>query len=221
MQFTWKPRRQLFQVRLSTMLAAVVVCAAVLWIVAQEINAKRQERAAIAAIRLSGGGILYDWQAAAFPNEALAAPPGPAWARKLLGDDFFAQVFQVNLTGDGISADLTKLRNLHEARALIFEGASVSGLENLGYFEKLETLDLIGTNITDKDVKYLRRVRSLRVLFLGGTKITDAALRDLEHLNQLWYLDVSRTPITTPGSRALAAALPSCDVVTEPVNFGH
>ena len=57
-------------------------------------GAARRQREAVAAIRAMGGHVTYDhearWNAARAAPMPAKAPPGPAWARKLLGEDFFA-----------------------------------------------------------------------------------------------------------------------------------
>ena len=76
-------------------------------------EASRQQREAIAAIRKLGGVVSYDYYGGRFDCEfslaagrtvpvVTAGPPGPAWARKLLGDDFFADVVDMDYGPPGM-----------------------------------------------------------------------------------------------------------------------
>jgi hypothetical protein len=64
------------------------------------VNRAREQREAVKAIKALGGGILYDWQleytrAGELVNTDKDAPDGPAWLRRVIGDDFFQHVYFV------------------------------------------------------------------------------------------------------------------------------
>ena len=92
---------------------------------------KEQERAAVKAIEEMGGLVFYDYQV----HNRRAEPPGPAWLRAWLGDDFFAHPVAVRLNG-------TKVTD--------------AGLEHLSGSTKLFWLDLSGTKVTDEGVEKLQ-----------------------------------------------------------------
>ena len=111
--------RRRFQYSLRTLLLFVLLVNIVMAWFGANWRAAGQQRDAVAAIKALGGSVRYDYVPpgtvtgpttspfAAPPGAvsplavpALAAtaptvPPGPAWARRLLGDDFFANVVDV------------------------------------------------------------------------------------------------------------------------------
>ncbi|HEV7222712.1 MAG TPA: hypothetical protein VGN42_08430 [Pirellulales bacterium] len=59
---------------------------------------KQDEREAIKVIEAAGGRILYDWQSAERePPTDDPTPSGPAWLRRLIGDDFFQAAEEVSV----------------------------------------------------------------------------------------------------------------------------
>ena len=64
------------------------------------VNRAREQREAVKAIEALGGTVFYDWQQQYLPNgyKIVArdgTPVGPAWLRKIIGDDFFQTVTTV------------------------------------------------------------------------------------------------------------------------------
>ena len=91
----------------------------------------RKQRRAVAAIKEVGGSVWYDYELDAAGNTIPnATPPGPASFRKLVGDDFFANVVRVHLYGTPVS-DLSPLERLANLKELYLEGTQVTDLSLL------------------------------------------------------------------------------------------
>ena len=150
------------------LLIVTVIC---IWLGMTAYQASRQ-RKAVAAILQLGGRVSYAHQwdySGRFGKEIKGAePPGPAWLRKLIGDDYFVEVTYVT-HGRRVTDDL---------------------LNHIAAFDELKGLYLVGSSVTDQGVKCLRGLRELRWLHLGGTEITDAALIPIRELTRLETLDL-------------------------------
>ena len=99
---------------------------------------KRKVREAVAAIVKLGGIVDYDFQVF---NDGIA--PGPDWARRILGENFFSNVSMVWLTGAKIS----------DADLVYFEATP----------ELQNWLDLSNTNVSDAGLVHLAGLRSSKI----------------------------------------------------------
>ena len=171
--------RQRFRYSLRTLFVLMVLFAiACSWFAVRMKRARRQEEA-VKAIREAGGYVWYG---------SSSTPPGPAWMRKLLGNDFFATVNLVVSMGN--DADLKLLK----------------GLSNL------RTLDLTNTHVTDAELEALEGLAKLQLLCLRNTQITDAGLQHVRALTSLGHVNLSRTRVTEEGVKKLQQALPNCHI---------
>ncbi len=87
-------------------------------------------------------------------------PLRAAWVRSLLGDEFFANVVEVDLASIQVTdAELNHLKGLTQLRHLWLNSTQVTdiGLENLKGLTQLQTLFLQGTQVTDEGVKKLQQ----------------------------------------------------------------
>jgi hypothetical protein len=146
-----RPKRRWFQFSLRGLLAMVfVLCLPLAWL-AVKLDAKRRERAALAALGLApsdvrvlpfagqrrepNGHFHYDWFFKP-DNE----PPGPRWLRRLLGHDFFGIVVSLVVHDPAVSnADLEHLRSLPALRLLYVLNANITdaGLAHVGCLSEL------------------------------------------------------------------------------------
>ena len=117
----------------SLMIVVTLACIAMGW-VATKMKQARQQKAAVDAILKVAGGITYDYQKDAF--DTTSKPPGPAWLRKVLGDNLLVNVTRVDL---------------HQS------GASDALLEHLKRLTQLQELRLIETRVNDAGVKELQK----------------------------------------------------------------
>ncbi|MGO8691901.1 MAG: hypothetical protein ACLQLG_19950 [Thermoguttaceae bacterium] len=182
--FRWR-----FQFSILALLVLTLVVAVPFSWLATEMRAARKQREALERVEKLHGSVSYDYQFDTSSDVTSAAkPPGPAWLRTLLGDDFLASVVVCVAVND-VTDDL---------------------LENLKGQTRLVELHLINTHVTDAGLEHLKGLPRLQSLFLTGTKVSDAGLKHLEGLTQLRYLDLSGTKVTAAGVKRLQQALPNC-----------
>ena len=109
-----------FQFSILSLLVLVVVVAVPFSWLATEMKAARKQREAVEWIEKADGWYSYDYQFDPSCNRfQVPEPPGPAWLRKLLGDDLFVDVtgchFHVAEVGD---AGLEHLKGLTQLQGL-------------------------------------------------------------------------------------------------------
>ncbi len=149
-------------------LAWCVFCTAVIWI-AQIGLEIRSRQVAVKAIERCGGTVSYDYQwtssKAWIPD---AVPPGQKWARDIFGEDFAANVVEVQLFAGAKShpeeftdAEAKCLASLTKVKWMVLTDTSItdSGLKYLAGLKNLERLDLERTKITEVGVKALHQSR--------------------------------------------------------------
>jgi Leucine rich repeat/Leucine Rich repeat len=232
-----KRKRRWFQFSLrSLMIFTAIVAVGCGWI-GRRMEQKRKEREAVEAIVRLKGEVFYDYQRETVED---VQPSGPAWLRKLLGENFFSEVDAVLLyDSDVTDAGLANLEGLSELQTLVLTGTKVTdvglsnlrglahlqnltlsgdtitdaGLVNLSQLPRLQELDLARTNITDAALKHLSGLKQLRTLNLRGTKVTDAGLKHLKGLSQLKQLALTAAKVfSNAGVEELQDALPNCEV---------
>ncbi len=155
--FRWR-----FQFSIRSLLALVVAVALPCSWLAVEMKKAREQRNAVVAIRESEQRAAvceyyyeYHWS-----NDA-PGPSGPAWLRKLLGDDFFNEVVFVELRDYAHTENLRCLANL-EFLGLGSTNVTDEKLECLKWLPRLEVLDLRSTHITDEGLGGLQACRDFK-----------------------------------------------------------
>ena len=190
-----------FSIR-SLLLLTVVVAIPCSWL-AKEREQARKQQAAVEAIKKLAGEVNYDYEFdASWSPINGAQPPGPTWLRRLLGDDFFANVVEVMLMERAVTdADLEQLEELTRLQALDLGETKVTdaGLEHLKGLCQLRVLGLEHTEVTDAGLEHLKGLSRLEVLNLAQTDVTDAGLEHLKGLSQLRTLDLIYTKVTDAG----------------------
>ena len=76
--------------------------------------------------------------------------------------------------------------------------------------EKVEELNLSGTQISDAGLKELAELKNLNVLYLHANPITDEGLKELAKLERLILLQLNYTKVTKAGIMELKKSLPKC-----------
>jgi hypothetical protein len=110
------------------------------------------------------------------------AVPGPVWLRKLIGDEYFQEVVEVDWNGK---------------QDLIPEE-----LEWFSYFPRLDTVNLNFSNINDEGLAHLANLRRLKTVYLEEyDDVTDIGLSHLAGLRELEYLSLLATSCTDEGVR--------------------
>lgn len=101
-----------------------------------------------------------------------------------------------------------KIASLDLARTKVTD----AGLKNLAGFKNLTELHLENTGITDAGLDHLKGLTSLEYLNLYNTKVTDAGIQKLTSLTKLKALYLWQTGVTKAGIAQLKGKLPAAQV---------
>ena len=108
---------------------------------------------------------------------------GPAWLRRLVGDDFFREVAMLNLNAEKLTSDqwqqLEKLTTTRELYMCDARGSD-EDLIHLKDFNAIVELHVIRTQITDKGLAELGKLTTLRELSIWDTGVTEAGVAKLQ-----------------------------------------
>jgi len=102
--------------------------------------------------------------------------------------------------GEFTEADLEKILSLALARTKITD----AGLKEVAKVQKLTMLWLNDTKITDAGLKELAKLQKLELLVLGHTQITDAGLKEVAKMQKLKKLSLDGTKITDVSLKDIA-----------------
>jgi len=202
------PKRRYFRYRLRTLMIVVTVFCIWMGITAKR---ARDQRQTVESILEAGGKITYKHETPYSPID----PPRPEWLRKLIGDDYFFSVAEVDYTGPEFNdSNVTVIKRLTNLKALSLFQTKVTdaGLLHLKELTSLQALNLRYTQITDAGLKHLKGLTNLGGLFLDHTQITDTGLVHLKGLTQLRSLTLRNTQVTDEGVKKLQQALPNCKI---------
>jgi Leucine-rich repeat (LRR) protein len=162
----------------------------------------RIQRDAVAAIKRTGAGVLYDWQ---FRN-AIPNPKGKPWAPKWLVDrlgvDYFGSpAYVIAFTQKMDDATLVAVGRLSHFERLDIATSSVTdfGLANLQALKRLRDLDLSASQVGDAGLMHFKGLTSLTFLNLNATQVGDVGLLNLKGLTRLETLYLGRTQVSDAG----------------------
>ena len=203
---------RVFRFRLSTLLIALTAFG--VWLGIQVNGVNRQKRA-VSAIRAAKGIVTCDFERdASGKSVANATPRGPAWLRKIIGDDYFCNVVTVDFaTGYygrrkdlGLSkvndAGLLHLESLPRITVLELgnnRAITDEGLVHLRKLKKLETLYLYRSSVTGSGLRHIADLPNLTALQLNWAPLTDDGLEEIQHMKNLKALVLEDTQITDDG----------------------
>lgn len=129
-----------FQFSLRSLLLFVLVVSVALSWLSAEVDRARKQHAAVEALWMSACAASYDYIVDRSPNDAgFPEPPGPAWLRALLGDDFFCNVVSASAWCDDNMAlfdDLPRLRYVYLSTGEVTD-AGLAHLRRLSEVRKL------------------------------------------------------------------------------------
>lgn len=167
-----------FQFSLRLLLATTAVTSVVLaWLFLPLFELRRQRHIAN-DLHKRGMEIVYDHDA--LNNRE--PPPGPAWARRLYGNDLFVNPIAVAWHGAPPSDDdLRLLAELKHLRRLSLAGVAINDayLNNLAQLKTLEELDLRATAITDRGLAQFPAFPNLKRVFLAKSNVSQEGIRKL------------------------------------------
>ena len=211
-------RRYVFFVRMVCFLCVAGVTGCGLAVDEQRLQRANKQRDAVAAIKKSGGVVIYDYMvtmARDCDSIPIAMrdrePEVPASQLKQFGRDYFADVEDVYVFDDATMQHVGKLPTL---LGLELRGPKISdaALEYLRDVPSLKGLTLEQAHITDKGLRHLESLTQLRVLTLKSVRVSDAGLTHLKGLTDLCMLHTEDTKITGTGLETLSR-LPKLDTL--------
>ena len=204
-------RRPLLRFSLRMLFVLMAGVGLVAAIIGQRYRTVQQREQSVSLLDEYAGFVIYDYE-----HRDEEVPPGPAWARRWLGEHYFAEPSHICLAADESFDDqmLARLRQFPELRRLRLSRAAITddGLVAIENLERLEMLTLTLADVSDRGMKSIGRMHRLEVLGLADTNVTDAGLRRLHQLKGLKKLYLSGTPTTAAGREAFVAAVPGCEV---------
>ncbi len=208
-------KRRWLRYSLSTLLLMMTACAMIfgLWFRTLERQARRQASAAKAIEELDGL-LFFDYQLSSGTLDRTTTPTGPAWLRRMIGEDYFRRAEIIDLafkSGFPIwpskitDQDLIHLESLPHLHTVEIGRNPLTdkGLAHLQGLSKLKTLYLNSTLITGTGCQHLRQLPRFEWLVLSNSPVTDQGLRQVGKLSGLKHLSLERAQITDEGLKAL------------------
>jgi hypothetical protein len=194
---TTKPKRRWFRYSLRTFLLLLTVLC--IWMGMTAAKAIRQKRA-IEAITAIGGEVRFDYDELAknqtdFTFRPDGEPSGPAWLRKIIGDDYFRVVVGVGFSNGNLDdatvikmiEPLPDLKYLHVASTNVTDNL----LPRIATLRNLTALDLNCPQLTVEGLKQLKPLPSLACVF----SLRDGAQRTMNNLKQPTDIEMNETPL--------------------------
>jgi hypothetical protein len=191
----------------------VLFTAIAIWL-GMRVQRARVQEAAVAAIERAGATVRYDYQFDSAGNlQPNAEQWAPEWLRNVFGEHFFKRAYGVYLCGSDGIANRTAMPPLmisverqHVAPELI------NAISRLGCLKEIE---LLTTDLTDRELAQLFPGSQLRRLRLDGNAITDATVNHLASMKRLHYIDLRHTQLSDAAISSLRQKLPEADVYCE------
>lgn len=198
---------RLWRYSLRGLLLFIAVCGVLLAIWTHHARTQRRARQ---AVEDAGAWVRFTYEYDADGQSAKGAkPPGPAWIRELIGDEYFTSICDVSaqwsrLTDSHLAAfaALPKLRSFttnHEHVGTLVGTFAIGPGEARGKghyvdgsYERFTDDQLV----TDEGLTHLARCRSLEHLVLFSTDISDAGIASLAGLPNLRLLMIDSPRIS-------------------------
>jgi hypothetical protein len=145
----------------------------------------REQRSAVAAIKAYGGFVAYDWEFVGDKRMRGRSPYAPAWLRRVIGDEFFQDVTEVNLF----------FRLLRNGTIAPVDRKTDEVIPHLAAFSTLKRLTIQETQASDRAMETIGKLRRLEVLIMIHAAVTDEGIEKLKDLERLKTLRVSNVNV--------------------------
>jgi hypothetical protein len=127
---------------------------------AKRLDRAKKQRKAIEAVEKLRGGVFYDYQKGSSICRPAGEPRAPGWLRRLLGDQFFADVVGIGFSGDNVANEaLANLRAFPNLEFVMLNCPKVDngGLAHLVGFPHLNLLEIRETRVSEDAIMKLAR----------------------------------------------------------------
>ena len=183
------------------------------------VRSARVQREAVAGIKREGGSVFYASGRAGSRTLTGQRPWVPLWLVSAIGVDYFDRASVVYFFKDGSDKGLAHVKDLRTLDSLVLLGTNVTddGLAPLHGLTNLSNLCLSGcTQITDAGLVHLKGMTKLSQAVFRDIQVTDTGLVHLYRLTNLKYLTLSDTPVTDAGVEELRRTLPTLEIIRSP-----
>lgn len=189
-------KRRLLQFSLRTFLVLLTVVCIWLGIKSQSVHKQREVAGLVQRL---GGRLAYDYQYHDDPFSIVAPkpPPGPALLRSLVGDDFFADLVEVEIDNvqDG---EVRRLAEQTTIRHLVVSGMlSDRSIESISHLINLERLEIHGGRYSGAGFSELSKLTKLRSLTISDTALSDDAAANIGRLVTIEELSLTNTRLAS------------------------
>jgi hypothetical protein len=198
----------------------LILCAALTYLASLTATARRQANA-VQALKHMGATVTYDFHFYYHDGPSINRSRKPSdwvWARKLLGDDFFSNVYRVEFVQQRWWPSKSGLVHgfgpVPTATPISREADKYIHL--LQELPNLQSLDLSNSAVSDNSGPALARLQCLKCLSLNETAISDRSIPVLAKLRNLKDLVLANTAITRQGFEKLRTLLPNCEIYWRP-----
>jgi hypothetical protein len=194
-----KPKLRWYQFSLRSLLLLVTLFACFMsWFTVKMHQAKKQKEIVELLIDKQNN-FRYDYQIDSSGNVFDDAKPfAPEWLVNWLGIDFFANVVSIDQFGKGfrpgVIEDLVYLPKLKELR--FSTNIDDKDLEYIGKLKSLEFLDISSFEISSYGIDKLKNLPKLKRLNLWNAYMSDAEMEPLRKLTCIEHLDLGGDQLT-------------------------
>jgi hypothetical protein len=191
--------RPRFRFSLKSLLLVVIVFSVALASFSVTTARARRQAAAVSKLRSLGATVFYDFHHYYDHGGCVGLDRKPGnwiWARKMLGNDLFSDVYMV---------EFIEYRDIND---------HISGRVTT-FFGPVETPTTVSQD-ADKYTPLLESLPNLRHLDLGFSQVSDASIPALEKLHWVEYMRLSHTNISQAGAERLGKSLPNCKIYWQP-----
>jgi hypothetical protein len=180
------PRRW-WQVSLRMVIAGFVLSSALIGFTATTWHRYKTEAAVVTRLINLGADVHYDYEYVNDEFTENSMPPGPAWLRRRLGQNFFARATLVCITGNQELTDVEFILPLRKLESVtLYNCDSIKNVDCLGKLYQLRHLDLNSCDgIVSLDA--LKESKTLQQISLHHCRSLESIdfLGDLPKLNDL------------------------------------
>jgi len=199
-------RRRRFQFGLRSLLLLVTAIGLGLGWASWKLNEIRQHQRVVEEVRRLGATVSFEHQL----NNPNPVAPGPRWLKRILGEDFLAEVTQIQLNDERVNDDtlalIATLPNEGSSLIATSDGITDEGLEHLAKGTGLDALEIHSANVTIAGYENLKKLKKLESLIVRDERIDDSWLPVLADLTQVRYLTLTQTRVTDAGLTHLKRA---------------
>ena len=217
-------RPKWYQFSLKSLTIFMIVCSVLFGGFTWRLQRAKKQAKAVATIRAQGGAVSYDFALEKDEHglfdvkKGVAASPIPSLLRKLLGEDFFHEVYGVHHAGNPPATQqeldtawnaigtFPHLKSLQIAgRGAVKGGTSHSpGIQNLAKTPELQQLLIDYGKTEAQDLKVIGGLSHLQELKGWGVDFDDAALESMANLQQLRVLEIRAPKASKRGAVAIS-----------------